>query len=89
MCTYRFSVTGKVQGVFFRASTKDKADELGLNGWVKNMPDGSVEVHAEGDEHALLELEKWLHVGPLAARVEHVVKKEDQNHNYSAFLVRS
>jgi acylphosphatase len=62
-------VTGRVQGVFFRASTRNRAVELGLNGWVRNMPDGSVEVLACGDEAALETLRGWLHEGPPMARV--------------------
>lgn len=57
-------VLGKVQGVFFRASTKDTADNLGLNGFVRNNPDGTVEVIAEGDEAQLQKLIDWCHIGP-------------------------
>ena len=66
----RFLVRGKVQGVFFRASTREQALKLGLRGYAKNLPDGRVEVLAEGDERALNALERWLHVGPPMARVE-------------------
>ena len=66
----RFLVGGKVQGVFFRASTREQALKLGLRGYAKNLPDGRVEVLAEGDERALNALERWLHVGPPMARVE-------------------
>ena len=65
-------VTGLVQGVFYRASTQDKARELGLTGWVRNAPDGSVELVAEGDAAALDALERWCHAGPPAARVDRV-----------------
>jgi acylphosphatase len=70
-CT-RFIVTGRVQGVFFRASTRDCALQLGLAGHAKNLADGSVEVIASGDREALAALFAWLHHGPPAARVEHV-----------------
>ena len=56
----RFLVGGKVQGVFFRASTREQALKLGLRGYAKNLPDGRVEVLAEGDERALNALERWL-----------------------------
>ena len=56
-------IYGKVQGVFFRASTKDKAIELGLKGFVRNQPDGTVEVIAEGSEKQLQELVAWCHEG--------------------------
>ena len=66
----RFLVRGKVQGVCFRASAREQALKLGLRGYAKNLPDGRVEVLAEGDERALNALERWLHVGPPMARVE-------------------
>lgn len=56
-------VSGRVQGVFFRAYTQKKARSLGLNGWVRNLPDGRVEVLAEGDGAALRAFEAWLHQG--------------------------
>lgn len=65
-------VSGIVQGVFFRDSTCKKAKELGLTGWVKNLSDGRVEVMASGDKAKLDELEKWLHQGPPAAKVDAV-----------------
>ncbi len=68
-----FKVSGRVQGVFFRASTSHRAAELGLSGWVRNMPDGTVEVLARGDEAALEALREWLHEGPPMARVTAVL----------------
>ena len=65
----RFIVSGRVQGVFFRASTRTEAVRLGLNGYARNVADGSVEVLACGDAAALDELERWLHVGPPSAKV--------------------
>jgi len=65
-------VRGRVQGVFFRASTQREAKRLGLTGWVKNRPDGGVEVLAEGEEDGLKELIAWANRGPSAARVERV-----------------
>ena len=65
----RFYVSGRVQGVFFRASTKRVADRLGLRGWAVNLPDGRVEVVAVGLPGPLAELAKWLEDGPPAARV--------------------
>lgn len=72
----RFLVGGKVQGVFFRASTREQALELGLRGYARNLPDGRVEVLAEGDERALDALERWLHVGPPMANVETVDRSD-------------
>ncbi len=68
----RFIVFGRVQGVNFRAATCVQARECGVSGFVRNLPDGSVEVVAEGRAEALAQLEAWLHHGPPAARVEQV-----------------
>ncbi len=62
-------VSGRVQGVFFRASTRDKAQELGLTGYARNLPDGRVEVFACGTERQLEALKTWLSEGPLMADV--------------------
>jgi acylphosphatase len=71
-----FLVRGRVQGVGFRWFVWREAQRLGLRGIVRNLPDGSVEVMAEGLEKALEELELALSQGPTAARVEHVEKRE-------------
>ncbi len=65
-------VLGVVQGVFFRRNTKIQAGNLGLTGWVRNLPDGTVEVVAEGSEESLKKLLEWLHKGPLDAVVKGV-----------------
>jgi acylphosphatase len=65
-------VRGRVQGVFFRASTQREARRLGLSGWVRNRLDGSVEILTEGEEVAIRELCSWAQKGPGAARVERV-----------------
>ena len=65
-------VTGIVQGVFYRASTLEKAQSLSLTGWVKNLPDGSVEVTAEGSRYALEEFLAWCAQGPPTAEVADV-----------------
>jgi acylphosphatase len=65
-------VRGVVQGVGFRWHTKSRARELGVAGWVRNLPDGSVEVWAEGAATAVADLLRWLERGPPAARVETV-----------------
>ena len=76
MAAARFLVSGKVQGVFFRASTRAQAQRLGLRGHARNLPDGRVEVVAAGTETGIDELAQWLHLGPANARV-HVVRRED------------
>jgi len=62
-------VEGRVQGVFFRASTQSTAVSLGLTGWVRNVSDGTVEVHAVGDRDALDRFIRWCWQGPPGARV--------------------
>lgn len=70
--SYRFVVSGRVQGVFFRQSTAVRARELGLDGWVRNLADGRVEGIARGEPQALAQLRSWLDRGPPAARVDEV-----------------
>jgi len=70
-CLHAF-VSGRVQGVWFRQSTKDKADANGVTGWVRNLDDGRVEVMACGDESGVLQLEAWLSIGPELATVAEV-----------------
>jgi acylphosphatase len=62
-------VHGRVQGVFFRESTRREALRLGVGGWVRNLPDGTVEVFAAGERPLLEALSRWLHRGPETARV--------------------
>lgn len=75
MAAARFLVSGRVQGVFYRASTREQAVALGLDGYAKNLPDGRVEVVASGTDAALDALERWLWRGPAAARVEQVARE--------------
>ena len=65
-------VTGQVQGVFFRTSAKQKANELGITGWVRNEPDGSVLIKAEGTRSQLETFIAWCKQGPSSAQVESV-----------------
>ncbi len=74
MTVARFLVSGRVQGVFYRASTREQAQRLGLSGSARNLPDGRVEVVVEGAEDAVNVLEAWLRQGPPAARVDAVVR---------------
>ncbi|MBY6222248.1 MULTISPECIES: acylphosphatase [Marinobacter] len=69
-------VSGKVQGVYYRASTEQKARELGLTGWVRNLPDGRVEIVAEGEPLQLKALHEWCHEGPERAVVDEVAAQE-------------
>ncbi|MFB6217279.1 MAG: acylphosphatase [Candidatus Aenigmatarchaeota archaeon] len=65
-------VSGRVQGVTFRASTRRKARELNIDGWVRNLDDGRVEAVFEGDEDSVKEIVEWCKEGPSAARVDDV-----------------
>jgi len=81
-------VTGRVQGVFFRAWTQQMARELGVNGWVRNAADGSVEAHLEGDEAAVKALVQRLNEGPPSAEVERVDVEDVAAEGLSRFEVR-
>jgi len=65
-------IHGRVQGVWFRASTKDEADRLGVTGWVRNLPDRSVEAMFEGETKKVEEIVGWCHRGPAGAEVNGV-----------------
>jgi acylphosphatase len=69
----RILIYGLVQGVFFRRGIADLATQLGVKGWVRNLPDGSVEVVCEGDKDKLGKLIQFCRVGPSGARVRNVV----------------
>lgn len=75
MSAARFLVSGRVQGVFYRASTREQALALGLSGYAKNLPDGRVEVVASGEASAVDALERWLWRGPAAADVTQVTRE--------------
>jgi acylphosphatase len=66
----RIVVRGRVQGVFFRDSTRREANRLGVAGWVRNRPDGAVEAHAEGSPEAVAALVTWAREGPRHADVD-------------------
>ncbi len=72
----KFTVRGRVQGVWFRDSTRREAERLGITGYAINLLDGNVEVLAYGSRKALEELQGWLHVGPPLARVSEVHSSE-------------
>lgn len=72
---WRLEISGQVQGVFFRSATQDKAQSLGLTGWVRNRSDGRVEILAEGDIEQLQALYDWCREGPPDARVEDIQRE--------------
>ena len=80
-------VSGKVQGVYFRLTTKAVADQLGVKGTALNKPDGTVAIEAEGDAFALEAFLEWCHEGPERAVVEKVVAIEGEMKNYRNFEV--
>jgi len=82
-------ISGRVQGVWFRASTKQKAEQLGLYGWVKNTSEGNVEAVFEGDENLVKEMIEWCHRGPPLAKVVNVeVKNQEPTNGFDSFSVR-
>ena len=74
MTARRFYVSGRVQGVFFRASTRAEAARLAIEGYARNLQDGRVEVLAMGSEESVAELALWLESGPPAAKVREVIE---------------
>jgi acylphosphatase len=81
-------VSGRVQGVFFRAATREEATRLGLTGWVRNLPDGRVEVRACGAEDPLAALQQWLWQGPPLAHVQHVACSKVPDQVHEGFTLR-
>ncbi|MEA1994196.1 MAG: acylphosphatase [Euryarchaeota archaeon] len=81
-------VSGTVQGVFYRANTRKTAKTLGLQGWVRNLRDGRVEIAAEGEEKALKALIEWCHEGPRLASVTSVEAEwEEYTGKYKDFSI--
>ena len=81
-------VYGKVQGVGFRYYTLKKANDLSITGFVKNMPDGSVYIEAEGEAGTLVEFIDWCNVGPSWARVVKIDKQDAPPSGFEGFKVR-
>ncbi len=85
----RLTITGRVQGVWYRGATEREARRLGLDGWVRNLPDGGVEALIEGPAVAVRALADWCRVGPPAARVRAVVEgPEPVGADLAGFRVR-
>ena len=79
---------GRVQGVFFRDSTRERADTEGVAGWVANRPDGTVEAVLEGDDDAVDAVVAWMQDGPRPAEVERVEVNDEEPEGLSGFEVR-
>lgn len=81
-------VSGRVQGVFYRASTRDKARELGVDGWVRNLSDGRVEAVFEGSRQDVDRMVEWCETGSRAANVEAVEAKIESSNGEDGFEIR-
>ena len=82
-------VHGRVQGVWFRAGTKEKAAQLGILGWVKNRPEGTVEIHAEGEKSQLDNFIAWCQQGTPSANITSVDLNSISLQNFTSFEIRS
>lgn len=80
-------VYGQVQGVFFRSTAKAEAEKLGIKGFTRNEPDGTVYIEAEGDENSLEKFLSWCHSGPEVAQVEKVDINEAPTKNFKDFYI--
>ena len=87
LCT-RVVVSGRVQGVAFRVTTLREAERLGLRGWVRNLPNGSVEAAFEGTPEAVSAAVAWCHHGPSWARVDHVEITREPPAGHEGFAIR-
>jgi acylphosphatase len=81
-------VSGKVQGVYYRANTREKAREVGVDGWVRNLADGRVEAVFEGSERDVQAMLEWCHTGSPAAQVDDVAADFEDPQGESGFEVR-
>lgn len=82
-------ISGRVHGVWFRATTKQKAEQLGLTGWVRNTSDGNVEAVFEGDGENIKEMLDWCHHGPPSAEVENVeIEKQTPSNGFDGFSIK-
>lgn len=88
MKTNHIRVTGKVQGVYFRASAKQKAQNLGVTGYIKNESDGSVLLEVEGEDEAVNYMVKWCKQGPALARVSNIEVKNEASRNFVSFDIK-
>ena len=88
MIARHISVSGRVQGVFFRAWTRERAEALGVTGWIRNCPDGHVEAHVEGDEAAVEQMLGLLRRGPPSAQVEQLRTWDVEPCEFDGFEVR-
>jgi len=83
----RVRLSGRVQGVFFRASCAERADELGLSGWIRNVPGGDVEAVFEGTISAVAQMVSWCREGPPLARVDRIEVVDESPAGGSGFHI--
>ncbi len=88
MKTKHVFIEGKVQGVFFRDNAKNKADELDVKGWIKNLADGRVEAVFSGDDKNVEEIIGWCRQGPSSADVTYVNVRSEEPKEFDDFEVR-
>ena len=88
MTTVHLVIKGKVQGVFFRVAAKEKADALGVTGWVKNTPEGNVEITARGQDDKVQEFMEWCKTGPEYAVVKEVEVHSRSNASFQKFSIK-
>lgn len=88
MPTRRILIHGRVQGVFFRATARDVAEELGVNGWIRNTEEGDVEAVVSGGTHQLERFIAWCRQGPPRAVVSKVEIEERDDQQFSGFEVK-
>lgn len=81
----RFIVSGRVQGVWYRGSTQQQAKNLGIKGYARNLPDGSVEVMACGPQEKIMQLRSWLQQGPVNAKVSGVHTEDTEFRDIRTF----
>jgi acylphosphatase len=87
MRTVHLIIKGKVQGVYYRASAKDVAREVGVTGWVKNLPDGNVEVIVSGSEDRVAKFIEWCRKGPKNAEVTEVIVNDSKEKPLTDFRI--
>lgn len=83
----QIQISGKVQGVWFRASTQRKANELNIKGIVKNLPNGDVYIEAEGKENAMKTFIEWCHQGSDRSRVDNVITSNMESKSFEGFKI--
>ena len=88
MVAYKIEISGKVQGVFFRAFVEKHAKQLNITGWVKNTPDGKVEILAQGEKDNINSLIQLCRKGPLLAKVDNLKTKTAKTKKYKEFKIK-